>query len=218
MRSFLRKIYNKFKSVKIIMAHHVSDAPPDKSPCIISTFGFCSYLEGKRVVDVHAALRSIRKADGAIVLTFDDALEDLYTNVYRILKEKQLPFTAFISASLVGQQGYITEEQLKEMAADPLVSIGSHGCTHVKLSEQDEETAKREIFESKKHLEAIIGKPVELFAYPNGAAGKREIKLVKQAGYCYAFGVTPRKLNILSLCKDRYLIPRYNLTNENNNP
>ena len=214
MRSFLRKIYNKFKHVNVIMVHHVCDDDTIIPSCIISKEGFSEYIRDKRFISVNTALKSVSKNDSSYVITVDDALDDLYTEIYPVCKANGIPFTAFISVDLIDKKGYITTEQLVEMSSDPLVTIGSHGCTHIKLSECDDDQARYEIMESKRKLEKIIGREVFAYAYSNGVASKRDIKLVKKAGYRYAFGVTPRKCNKISLIKDRYILPRYNLTND----
>lgn len=214
MRSLLRKIYNNFKHVKIIMVHHVCDNEPRVFSCIMSTNGFKEYVKCKRFVALNEAMRSISKNHGSYVLTVDDALDDLYTEIYPVCRENNIPFTAFISADLLDKEGYITTEQLVEMSRDPLVTIGSHGCTHVKLDECDDAQARYEIYDSKRKLESIIGKPVFAYAYSNGVASKRDIKLVKKSGYKFAFGVRPRKCNAISLITDRFTLPRYNLSNE----
>lgn len=195
------------------MVHHVCDDEPIIPSCIISKEGFREYVSGKKFVSIDTALRSISKNNKSYVLTVDDALDDLYTEIYPVCKANGIPFTAFISVDLIDKEGYITTEQLVEMAGDPLVTIGSHGCTHIKLNECDEDGASYEICESKKKLESIIGKEVFAYAYSNGVASKRDIKLVKKAGYRYGFGVIPRKCNVISLMFDRFLLPRYNLDN-----
>ena len=214
MRSLLRRVYNKFKHVNIIMAHHVCDSEPLVYSCIISTNGFKEYVKDKKFVAIDFALKSISQNNGAYVLTVDDALDDLYTEIYPVCKANNIPLTAFISVDLLDKEGYITTEQLVEMSRDPRVTIGSHGCTHIKLNECDDAQARYEICESKKKLESIIGKQVFAYAYSNGVASKRDIKLVKKSGYKYAFGVRPRKCNAISLVVDRFVLPRYNLSNE----
>ncbi len=196
------------------MVHHVCDDEPIIPSCIISKEGFREYVNGKKFVSIDTALRSISKNNRSNILTVDDALDDLYTEIYSVCKANNIPFTAFISVDLIDKEGYITTEQLVEMSRDPLVTIGSHGCTHIKLDECDEDGARYEICESKKKLESIIGKEVFAYAYSNGVASKRDIKLVKKSGYKYAFGVRPRKCNVMSLMLDRFLLPRYNLSND----
>lgn len=198
------------------MAHHVCDEAPLVPSCIISGEKFDRFIGHKQIIPVYSMLSSLRA--GAYVVTFDDALDDLYSIVYPYMAKRSVPFTAFISAELLDRPGYITTGQLKEMAGNPLVTIGSHGCTHRHLSRLSNEESRWEIYQSKRLLESIIGKEVDLIAYPFGDAGKREFTLARQAGYRYGFGVTPRKYNILSKLFMKMNIPRYNLSNESSNP
>lgn len=211
MRNFIRNIYNSFPSGAIIMAHHVCDDEPIVPSCIISTENFKNYVHGKNIVPLGTMLQTV--VAGAYVLTFDDSLDDLYTFVYPYLIDKEIPFTAFISASLIDQPGYITKLQLQEMAEDPLVTIGSHGCTHQHLSSLSYEDSRKEIFKSKEILESVIQTSVDYIAYPFGDASQREYKFAREAGYTYGFDVIPRQYNVLSKYCNRMKLPRINLTN-----
>lgn len=51
------------------------------------------------------------------------------------------------------------------------MQIGAHTVTHPILAQLDRESAHREIAESKRWLEALLGERVGLFAYPNGKPG-----------------------------------------------
>ncbi len=196
------------------MVHHVTNKKPIIDSCIISEENFNSYISGKKFVSIKDSLKSISKNHKSYVLTVDDALDDLYTYIYPFCQKNNIPFTAFISVDLLGKPGYITTEQLIEMSKNSLVTIGSHGCNHIKLNECDTKTAYHEILSSKEKLEHLIGKKVNLIAYPNGAVNKFVLKTAKKAGYKYGFGVIPRKCNILSKNLNKYLLPRYNLTND----
>jgi peptidoglycan/xylan/chitin deacetylase (PgdA/CDA1 family)/glycosyltransferase involved in cell wall biosynthesis len=71
------------------------------------------------------------------------------------------------------------------------IEIGGHTITHPILAKLSDESARYEIVENKRTLEEIIGKPLRLFAYPNGKAGmdfdQRHVKMVEDAGYFAAF-------------------------------
>lgn len=72
-------------------------------------------------------------------------------------------------------------EQLTEMSDTGLVEIGSHTCNHYRLREDlDYAIMKNEIESSKKELQERLGKPVDLFCYPNGDVCPQAISLVKQ--------------------------------------
>lgn len=89
------------------------------------------------------------------------------------------------------------------------VEIGGHTITHPILTCVDDATARAEIVGNKQHLESIIGKPVRLFAYPNGKHGidfdERHAHMVREAGYSAAFTTA---VGPVTRHTDRYTIPR----------
>lgn len=62
----------------------------------------------------------------------------------------------------------LTENDLVQMAEDPLCTIGIHTVSHCCLDYMDEAEQIREIDECRKRLEGIIGKPVMHLSYPYG--------------------------------------------------
>ena len=102
----------------------------------------------------------------------------------------------------------LTREMVVNLARSG-VEIGGHTVTHPILANLDDASARKEIVENKKELEAIIGKPVRLFAYPNGKTGidfdERHVRMVKEAGYMAAFTTT---MGAAAKEHDWYQIPR----------
>lgn len=123
--------------------------------------------------------RSIR---GKLVITFDDGYRDNFTTAAPILSELDLPATFFITTGFIGtdrvpwwdQEAGIASEwmtweevtRLSEMG----FSIGAHTVNHVDLGVVQGEEARREIEDSRAHLEDRLGRPVDLFAFPYGRA------------------------------------------------
>lgn len=66
-----------------------------------------------------------------------------------------------------------------------------HTRTHPVLPHCDDATAADEIVGSKADLEGILGRRCEVFAYPNGDFGDRDVELVRGAGFRWAFGTRP---------------------------
>ena len=214
LKDIFRKIVSKLKKAKILMLHYVQTDNNELSPCILSTDNFYKVFgENKKYISLDTLLSSsAKKYDGGVVITIDDGLFDLYTIAYPYLTNKGIPFTAYISADLIGKDGYVTADQVVEMSKNPLVTIASHGCTHKCLDELTIKEQEYEIFSSKQKLEELIGKPVEHYSYSNGRFTKDTIKLVKKAGYKSAVGVIPRVYN--KLTKKRYDLPRINITDK----
>ncbi|MFX0199396.1 MAG: polysaccharide deacetylase family protein [Candidatus Hodarchaeota archaeon] len=137
-------------------------------------------------------------------VTFDDGYECLLENALPELTKRNIPTTIFIQTGHFGRcPEWITEEshplrskrimtagQLKEINND-LISIGSHCVSHAKLSYLDEKTTKRELLESKKQLEAILGKEVKLLSFPHGDYNQKVIELSKMVGYKRVFTIQP---------------------------
>ncbi len=77
-------------------------------------------------------------------------------------------------------------QQVAELAADPLVTIGAHTVHHCRLKELPPESVRREILVSRQVIEQHIGGPVRHFAYPFGSpaeVGSREVALAGQCGF-----------------------------------
>lgn len=89
------------------------------------------------------------------------------------------------------------------------VEIGAHTISHPILTSLDDESARFEITAGKAQLESLIGKPVRLFAYPNGKAGKdftaRHVDMVRQAGFFAAFTTA---VGAITGDQDRFQLPR----------
>lgn len=85
-------------------------------------------------------------------------------------------------------------DELKAFAADPLVTIGAHTITHCNLAKQPEATAAFELATSRARIEDALQRPALHLAYPYGdriAAGQREFKLAKMAGFKTAVTTRP---------------------------
>lgn len=74
-------------------------------------------------------------------------------------------------------------DKLKDIANDPLFSLGTHGKTHANLEIMDSEEVEGELKESKEFLEALCNRPVQDFAFPFGYYNKKLIELCKEIGY-----------------------------------
>jgi peptidoglycan/xylan/chitin deacetylase (PgdA/CDA1 family) len=94
----------------------------------------------------------------------------------------------------VGDALCMTWDEIRELAADPLVTFGAHTVNHVMLGKADEGTARIELAASREVIAAALGRPVLHFAYPYGGpdlVGQREFRLAAQAGYKTAVTTRP---------------------------
>lgn len=138
-------------------------------------------------------------------VTFDDGFTCILENAIPELQALKLPLTFFVPTGYLGcHQGWIRDandrhylevvvdsDQLKALN-DELITIGSHGVNHSRLSDLSEDDAKKELSESKHSLESIIKKPIELFAFPHGAHTQALVNNALQIGYKRVFTVLPK--------------------------
>jgi peptidoglycan/xylan/chitin deacetylase (PgdA/CDA1 family) len=87
------------------------------------------------------------------------------------------------------------------------MQVGAHTVTHPILAHLDAAQARAEIEGGKSDLECIVGRPVSLFAYPNGQPGtdytNETMKLVREIGFraavSTAWGCSDSHTDILQL-------------------
>jgi peptidoglycan/xylan/chitin deacetylase (PgdA/CDA1 family) len=102
----------------------------------------------------------------------------------------------------------MTWEQVRELRASGH-SIGSHAMSHRVLATLDPLVQKREIVDSKRELESILGCSIASFAYPVGGPqhyDEHSVAFVREAGYVQAF--TYNTGTVTLPISDRFRIPR----------
>lgn len=130
-----------------------------------------------------------------IVLTFDDGHISNYQYALPILQKYSFTATFFIISDFICKPDYMGITELKEMLAFEM-EIGSHGVSHSYLTELKHENVVNEIAESKKILEKLCGKKIDVFAYPGGHQNKKIVDVVGKSGYIYAVScITGRNIS-----------------------
>jgi peptidoglycan/xylan/chitin deacetylase (PgdA/CDA1 family) len=103
----------------------------------------------------------------------------------RLTTEDQLPATAD------DPHAPLSIVELRALAEQPGVEIGSHTTTHPILAHASLVVQREQLLHSKAQLEAWIAKPVTAFAYPNGRPGQdyttETVNLARECGFTIAF-------------------------------
>lgn len=128
------------------------------------------------------------------MLSFDDGKDNQYSNAYRIVKENGMTATIFIMTVIIGGDGWVTKDQIKEMA-DGGMTIGSHTWDHHRVDEYTQDQVEEQLVKPRELLSEIIGKPVVDFAYPYGAWNAQGAAFVEQAGYRNGFQLQDKALD-----------------------
>ena len=124
-------------------------------------------------------------ADGCGCITFDDGLAD---NV-AALTALGSPCTLFPVSGWLGAYHaeipwarIVSPDELRSLA-DAGVEVGSHSHTHPDLSTLSYREVRDELEASKRRLEEVLDRPVDVLAYPYGKANGDTIQACRDAGF-----------------------------------
>jgi peptidoglycan/xylan/chitin deacetylase (PgdA/CDA1 family) len=132
-------------------------------------------------------------------VTFDDGFEDAIENAVPELVKRNVPAVFFVTTGVLGQPAawwpetaperhrrIATAERLQQLPSE-WIGVGAHTLTHPRLSQLDEEQAKREILEPRGQLEALLGHKIETFSFPYGDFNDALVGWCRDSGYKRVF-------------------------------
>ncbi|HTL70306.1 MAG TPA: polysaccharide deacetylase family protein [Candidatus Eisenbacteria bacterium] len=176
--------------VPILMYHRIGD--PLESGLAVSPETFERQMEFLKVHHYNVVSLSElvgRLRDGrplppkTVSITFDDGTIDNIEFAFPVLKKMNFPATVFMITENIGKPGWLSAEDLRLMDGFG-VSVGSHTVSHAYLPDvKDDSEIRRQIVDSKRALEELLGHPVTLFSYPAGGFTETARRLVQEAGY-----------------------------------
>lgn len=208
-----------YASVPILMYHYIRDYNNPKDPTgntlSVSVNNFdqqMSYLasHGYTAVslDTLAAIYAKQTAAPAkpVVVTFDDGYIDLFSNAYPILKKYNMRATSFVITGFVGQPGYVSWGNIKEMQSSGLVTFEAHTVTHAYLPTLNYASMVQQLKDSKSTLQAQTGYTVNFIAYPYGASDWSVQNAAQKAGYIGGLGTWYAKATNINMNMPRVRI------------
>lgn len=201
-------------TIPVLMYHYVSSEPDGSlgGGNWVSRKSFdyqMNFLKksGYRVLtmdDYYAIQSGHRKPQGReVLITFDDGHRSFKNEAFPILKNYRLPATMFLISDSVkkgGLEGYadsLTAEEIRQLQKNPGISFHGHTKTHPHLKELADWEIEIELGESKKALEAMLGRPVDYLSYPFGEFDRRIIAITEKSGYKLAFSTSFKQLEAI---------------------
>jgi peptidoglycan/xylan/chitin deacetylase (PgdA/CDA1 family) len=184
--------------VPILLYHHIAVSPigsryyvpPDKFEAEIKLLHDWGYSPITTAMLVKTISAGASLPPRPIIITFDDANEDNYTNAFPIMKKYGFTGILYVPFNYIGTNDYLTADQIKEMAAAGW-EVGSHSLNHsINFPTLGSAALRSEIVDSRKKLTALLGLPILTFAYPFGDASGAAIDYVHFAGYIAGMGAT----------------------------
>ena len=141
-----------------------------------------------------------------LLLTIDDAFSSFYLNAWPILKQKKIPFVLFVNTKNIGNYGYMTWRQIKEIKKSNLVTIGNHSHSHEYLIDWSDVEIINDLTKSIKIFKKELGYSPEVFSYPFGEYSSNLKKIVSNLSFKFAFG---QHSGVIDPTKDFLELPRF---------
>lgn len=166
----------------LLIYHRIGGGTPDELDLATADFERqLDILDGHDVVTLDVALDRLDARDTrpSVVLTFDDGFDDVHANAWPLLRERSLPFTVYVASGFMGDSMVwegstakeasgrgMTWDQLGELVASGLCTIGNHTHQHVR----PEVLSEAELDACSEALEHHLGVTPAHFTYPWGIA------------------------------------------------
>lgn len=183
----------------ILQYHHISTRTPASTSLAPEVFRQHLDIlksEGYRVIALPELVRALQEGvalpDRSVVITFDDAYDDIAKAAAPMLAEYGFPFTLFVSTDFVDrrQSGYMSWDQIRELKARG-ATIANHTRSHLHLLRRPpgltdqlwQAQLRDELDGAEQRIKEETGSELRYFAYPYGEADEATIALIQSWGY-----------------------------------
>ncbi|MGC8119243.1 polysaccharide deacetylase family protein [Marinobacter sp. VGCF2001] len=181
----------------VLQYHHVDDSTPSATSTSRSLFeAQLAMIRDLELTVVPLQQGTIEAIAGEhpetneIAITFDDAYESVHSFAAPLLNKLELPYTVFVNTDAVGARGYMTWEQLRQMADNELATIANHSSDHAHLARRHDETesqwrarAIQSLDKAQSELKQRLEISEPLFAYPYGEFDTALEQLLSDRGW-----------------------------------
>lgn len=173
----------KYSAVPILMYHDIGHY---NSPWCITPQQFAAQMKFLQeqgyvtisLTELQAGLeQNLPLTQKAVVITFDDGREGVYTHALPILQQYHFTATIYIVPSWVdgdaippeeAYSAFLTWDQARELSAAGF-EIGSHSFTHANLTTLSESDGLHQLQRAEEVIQQQIQREVHHFSYPYGA-------------------------------------------------
>jgi peptidoglycan/xylan/chitin deacetylase (PgdA/CDA1 family) len=195
----------------VLMYHRIGEVPlPDREPqeemYAVAPGTFEAHLElltHSRCSVVGPTAIAAGLLEGAALptrptlLTFDDGNATDHSHVLPALLRRGLRAIFFITPTRIGKPGFMSWDEVRELARAGM-AVGAHGLEHSALSDLSEPELKRQLQETRRLIEANLGRAPETMSLPGGAGGRREVEAARAAGFRLVMGSVPRRASAVA--------------------
>lgn len=215
----MEKLYGPCAKVNVLMFHHIETAeeakPRNEGSLAVDPGWFRKDMEylktkGYNVIKMNDLISFFNGASlpkKSVLITFDDAYRDNYTNMWPILKECGYPATIFVPTGHVNGDNYLTWDEMSEMSSQ--IYFANHTWSH-HSSAGSLQILEKEMVLAETDLTAHGYDANKIFAYPYGKSSGNDETILKKYGFNLAFTTTHGSL----MCKGKkFDLPRIRIGN-----
>lgn len=132
----------------------------------------------------------------SFIITFDDGFSGVYKYAFELAKKYNIPMTSFIINDCIGTSGYFSWEEAKEMYDSGLISVYSHGLTHIEYNKVSTEELVSKTNKSYEIIEEQLENPnlLKVFTYPYGLYTNEQRNVLANEGYIQ--NLTDNRINL----------------------
>ncbi|OHD66236.1 MAG: hypothetical protein A2176_06380 [Spirochaetes bacterium RBG_13_51_14] len=174
--------------------------------------------EGFRFVSISDVMDRRIRGSRNVLITVDDGNRSVIEAYNTVFRPNGIRPLLGIYPNIIGKKKYaLTWEELDALANSGC-DIAAHGYFHLKLNQElydnNPRYFKREIYESKKVLEEKLNRTISVFVYPFGLRSDMAIRMLRDAGYRYAFTINGGIIDmpVFGFNEGVYELPRYMVT------
>lgn len=162
---------------------------------------------GFKPCDLSSFLRhlSAGKRAKTCLMTLDDGYSNNFDLAVPELDRAGFKGVFFVITSRIGQAGYMGKNQLAALLKAGH-AVGSHTVSHPRLRNIGRDGIMKELKDSRKCLEDMLGAAVTALAYPKGEYSDVVIDCAREAGYEVAFAT---KRGLAHSWGNRFCLRRY---------
>ena len=144
-----------------------------------------------------------------VQLSFDDGGVSFYTIIMPIIEKYGFKGYFYIATKYLGQEGFLTETMIKEMA-DRGHIIGGHSHTHrQRMNDLPYDELKKDWGMCLKKLSEITGQPCTIASLPNGFTSSTIMQVLKELGIKELYTSEPSEK--LQISGDLFIRGRYGI-------
>lgn len=121
-----------------------------------------------------------------VSLSFDDGNWSDLDVALPALRQRGLTATFFIVPSWLGEPGFMSKQDLKELVAGGM-TIGNHGLQHQDWTTLVPDRLEHEVAQGRSLLEELTGQSIDTLAIPYGAYNDSVLDALRRQGYAHVY-------------------------------